>query len=451
MEGIFRVLLSVGIACGAGLFLGYMGMLYTLATLGTVALWLHGWFWMTGSMIVMAGFIFTWKHEYLALLITVIYSLYSTIYHVGWIGMIICMNLAFVSSDILITNLRNSGSGGDKNDLNKKSEENMGNGRKRSQSTTTSCEDSDNGASTSGSAGDYLLSPEEEVIRLLNSPDHYAVLGLSRYEKIDVALLKREYRKKAMLVHPDKNKGDLKAEEAFKKLQNAYEVLLDSVKRKIYDDELRRDELITRLRSFRSGTRKYNRHEHYRHGNFDADGGHARMRMKRMGCKKCNGSHLWIETDRAKAQARWCQDCQNYHQAKDGDGWFEQSINMVFFGMLRKVNVPRAYVCVESRVYDATEWVMCQGLQCPSNTHKPSFHVNATAMGKDFSRGFNSTSGIPVNLEENMTEDELFEWFEDAVAKGMFDASKEETDASGARSASQPKHHKKKRKGKKQW
>jgi len=44
------------------------------------------------------------------------------------------------------------------------------------------------------------------------------------------SLLKREYRKKAMLVHPHKNMGNEEAAEAFKKLQNAYE--LDRLKQK---------------------------------------------------------------------------------------------------------------------------------------------------------------------------------------------------------------------------
>jgi hypothetical protein len=32
------------------------------------------------------------------------------------------------------------------------------------------------------------------------------------------------------------------------------------------------------------------------------------------------------------------QDCKEFHQAKDGDGWVEQSSQPVLFGMLQKVN-----------------------------------------------------------------------------------------------------------------
>jgi hypothetical protein len=31
------------------------------------------------------------------------------------------------------------------------------------------------------------------------------------------------------------------------------------------------------------------------------------------------------------------QDCKDFHQAKDGDGWVEQSFQPVLFGMLQKV------------------------------------------------------------------------------------------------------------------
>lgn len=63
--------------------------------------------------------------------------------------------------------------------------------------------------------------------------DFYAVLGVSRTANADE--IKKAYRKLAMKYHPDKNPGDKKAEETFKELSEAYEVLSDDKKRQMYD------------------------------------------------------------------------------------------------------------------------------------------------------------------------------------------------------------------------
>lgn len=63
--------------------------------------------------------------------------------------------------------------------------------------------------------------------------DFYSILGVSRTATADE--LKKAYRKLAMKFHPDKNPGDKKAEEKFKELSEAYEVLSDPKKREMYD------------------------------------------------------------------------------------------------------------------------------------------------------------------------------------------------------------------------
>ncbi|KAL5184452.1 DnaJ subfamily C member 14 [Glycine soja] len=227
---------------------------------------------------------------------------------------------------------------------------------------------------------------------------------------------------KAMLVHPDKNMGNEKAVEAFKKLQNAYEILMDSLKRKAYDDELRREEILSVFRRFHDASCKNGRHGFFPSGfaRSDADG------KDPFGDSRCAGFHVWIHTRKQKSRARWCQDCQDFHQAKDGDGWVEQSSQPFLFGLLQKVDAPSAYVCAGSRIYDAIEWYICQGMRCPANTHKPSFHVNTNLMSKHNS-GKGTSSGqrgghMPTpNIEETMTDEELFEWLQNAVHAGAFD------------------------------
>lgn len=63
--------------------------------------------------------------------------------------------------------------------------------------------------------------------------DYYKVLGVERTASDDE--IKKAYRKLALKYHPDKNPGDSKAEERFKEINEAHEVLGDSQKRAKYD------------------------------------------------------------------------------------------------------------------------------------------------------------------------------------------------------------------------
>lgn len=67
----------------------------------------------------------------------------------------------------------------------------------------------------------------------MSKRDYYEVLGVDR--GADEATIKKAYRKLAVKYHPDKNPGDSGAEEQFKEVTEAYEVLRDSTKRSQYD------------------------------------------------------------------------------------------------------------------------------------------------------------------------------------------------------------------------
>src|ERR1700745_38153 len=63
--------------------------------------------------------------------------------------------------------------------------------------------------------------------------DYYEVLGVPR--KASAKDIRSAFRKQARKYHPDLNPGDKSAEEKFKQLQEAYDVLSDAKKRQMYD------------------------------------------------------------------------------------------------------------------------------------------------------------------------------------------------------------------------
>jgi molecular chaperone DnaJ len=64
-------------------------------------------------------------------------------------------------------------------------------------------------------------------------PDYYKILGVGKNASEDE--IKKAYRKLARQYHPDTNQGDKKAEERFKQISQAHDVLSDPDKRKAYD------------------------------------------------------------------------------------------------------------------------------------------------------------------------------------------------------------------------
>lgn len=64
--------------------------------------------------------------------------------------------------------------------------------------------------------------------------DYYKILGLDK--KASQEQIKKAYRKLAVKYHPDKNRDNKQAEDKFKQINEAYEVLRDPEKRKKYDE-----------------------------------------------------------------------------------------------------------------------------------------------------------------------------------------------------------------------
>ena len=66
-----------------------------------------------------------------------------------------------------------------------------------------------------------------------SKPDFYEVMGLP--VRATPSEIKKAYRRLALQWHPDKNQGSAEAEETFKLVGEAYQVLSDPEKRSLYD------------------------------------------------------------------------------------------------------------------------------------------------------------------------------------------------------------------------
>ncbi len=67
----------------------------------------------------------------------------------------------------------------------------------------------------------------------MSKRDYYEILGVARNASEEE--IKKSYRRMAMKHHPDRNANDKTAEEQFKQIKEAYEVLSDSRRRAAYD------------------------------------------------------------------------------------------------------------------------------------------------------------------------------------------------------------------------
>uniref|UniRef100_A0A803N6C3 J domain-containing protein n=1 Tax=Chenopodium quinoa TaxID=63459 RepID=A0A803N6C3_CHEQI len=352
------VLISTAAAGVAVQYLGYTPGLFIVGLFAILILWMYANFWITGILFVVGGYLFSLNHARLVVLMAMLYSVYCVKVRIGLVGSFLSVNIAFLSNDAFNYLLQwcDTLNENTRYEEHKASEEftednfsgeceySIPSDESEEQPSSTSAGKASSKAvnRTTSSTATVLKNQKEaspshvikedkcsltEMRRILSCNDHYEALGFPRHKKIDATVLKKEYRKKAMLVHPDKNMGSPQASESFKKLQCAYEVLSDSTKRRDYDEQLRKEEYKNISQKSPSTSNQESRE-------FFTE------ESRRIQCTKCGNSHIWVCTNRSKAKARWCQDCGQYHQAKDGDGWVEYKGSLVF-------NVPQK-VCLNS-------------------------------------------------------------------------------------------------------
>ncbi|KAL0306156.1 UNVERIFIED_CONTAM: hypothetical protein Sradi_6032900 [Sesamum radiatum] len=302
-----------------------------------------------------------------------LYAMYCVKVRVGWVGVFLAINLAFLSNDVLnylikwCDNLSESTHSDDRKESDSFVEDDF----------STDCE---------YSASTELEGEEEEKLHSVNQP---ANLLVHLFEKPKESAVE----KVAMLVHPDKNMGSPLASESFKKLQCAYEVLSDAVKKRDYDEQLSKEESKRVMQN--SASTSYQNTTDF-----------CSEESRRIQCTKCGSSTSGFVQIEPRPKQDGVRIAVSTMKRK--------------MGWMGRVEIPRAFVCAESKIFDVSEWAICQGMACRPNTHRPSFHVNMVGLENSTQRS--NSSRYPWDLDAEMMdeEDEFEMWLQQALASGLF-------------------------------
>ncbi|MQM12246.1 hypothetical protein Taro_045161 [Colocasia esculenta] len=400
MSCLIYVLLILGAAGATIHYLGYTPGLFIVGFFGILTIWIYGNFWMMGMLFVVGGYMFSQNHARPLIFMSMAYSVYYVYTCVGWIGVFLSTNLSFLSNDLFTSLLRGYDCMREHEqcEASTKSEPIAEEFSEDCDFCTQTSEAEDivspKACKASGTENSVKMAVDpspskvlksdssslDEMKKIMSSSNHYEALGFLRNKMIDLTILKKEYRRKAVLVHPDKNMGNPLASESFKKLQlewntvlkNPGVLIVQSVATHIY--------------------------------------GYAQIEVKSW----LGGVRTVINITKPKME-------------RGGLNWDVQQPFQVLERWRRvlathmKVEIPRAFVCAESKIFDVSEWAICQGMACKANTHRPSFRVSMVGLDKRMQRS--NSAPFPCGLDaEMMSEDEDdFElWYKQALASGIF-------------------------------
>lgn len=171
----------------------------------------------------LAGFLFSLNHTRLVVLVATVYALYYAKHQVGWSGVLVSINLAFLSCDALTCmdewydGLRQT-TQFEEPKVSESFVENVIQAESKfcvlvnKSEQVGPCKSSIKPAAMSNSMNKQkkssmisisvvknYVNATKEMKRIVACVDHYEILGFSRYKNIDATLLKKEYKKKVCL------------------------------------------------------------------------------------------------------------------------------------------------------------------------------------------------------------------------------------------------------------
>jgi hypothetical protein len=231
----------------------------------------------------------------------------------------------------------------------------------------------------------------DEALRRLQSvkgQDPYSILGVRSNSPDET--IRRYYKKQAVLVHPDKNLVP-GAEEAFKILARAFELVGEPVRRTEYHKQLLEAHAKERFM-----------------GEFGNLFEQLRKKLESacttIRCTKCNARHKKNRTSRPVFAARYCAQCRIHHGAREGELWAEKGGIFGFWTY---------YACMGNQVWEINEWGKCQSESLKhlnANSHNVLYRLVSGGQGQKQSRQSQS-SGNPNNpSEEDLLDPEMDDW-----------------------------------------
>lgn len=175
----------------------------------------------------------------------------------------------------------------------------------------------------------------------MNKKDYYEILGIKRSASTDE--IKKAYRKLALKFHPDKNPNNKSAEESFKEISEAYEILFDPEKRKLYDQ--------FGHEGLKNNQNDFNINDFFKHHQSDLDDLFSNMFGHNPFQNNRNDLDLKIE--------------------------ISISIHEAFSGISKTIKIPKLINCTH-----------CKGSGCEPNTKRKKCHSCQGHGKRIFSQGF---------------------------------------------------------------
>jgi curved DNA-binding protein CbpA len=193
------------------------------------------------------------------------------------------------------------------------------------------------------------------VCSILAATNHYSVLGMPSPSTATEEALRKAKRTLSLATHPDKAGGAPGASDACQRVLEAADVLLNTEKRKLYDEEIA-------LAKFQASGMAIELQEEFADIIFAKTGVDITQKdyiMVACDCCDIKAHQANLVPDRTPASARYCAQHKTRHAVTDNESWIEKEF--AWDGWLPG-SVFKYYTCFQEKIYDCSAAAECSGL-----------------------------------------------------------------------------------------